>query len=339
MTVTTTELTGLRKAAVLLVQLGSEDSAHVLRSLRPSEVEILTAEIARLEGADLHTQDVVLGEFSSMVNAQEYYVQGGLELAEEMLVKTLGPERAKDVLSRLSTSLSQTPFSFLRRVDARLLLTYLQDEHPQTISLVLAHMSADQAAIVLSGLPEDMQADVAHRLAVMDRTSPEIVRQVEGHLERRLANLVQSSDYSSVGGLGPLVGIINSSERSTERLILEGLEERDPELAEEVRAHMFMFEDIVNLDDRAVQAVLRQADTKALALALKGVSSEVRDKITHNMSERAGASLVEEIEVMGPVRLKQVEEAQAAIIRLIRTLEESGDIIVSRGGGGDDLVL
>ncbi|GAA2735695.1 flagellar motor switch protein FliG [Pedococcus aerophilus] len=339
MTVMTTELTGLRKAAVLLVQLGSEDSAHVLRSLRPSEVEALTAEIARLDGADLHTQDLVLGEFSSMVNAQEYYVQGGLELAEEMLVKTLGPERAKDVLSRLSTSLSQTPFSFLRRVDARLLLTYLQDEHPQTISLVLAHMSADQAAIVLSGLPEDMQADVAHRLAVMDRTSPEIVRQVEGHLERRLANLVQSSDYSSVGGLGPLVGIINSSERSTERLILEGLEQRDPELAEEVRAHMFMFEDIVNLDDRAVQAILRQADTKALALALKGVSPEVRDKITRNMSERAGASLVEEIEVMGPVRLKQVEEAQAAIIRLIRTLEESGDIIVSRGGGGDDLVL
>ncbi|KQU65270.1 flagellar motor switch protein FliG [Phycicoccus sp. Root101] len=339
MTVMTTELTGLRKAAVLLVQLGSEDSAHVLRSLRPSEVEALTAEIARLDGADLHTQDVVLGEFTSMVRAQEYYVQGGIELAEEMLVKTLGPERAKDVLSRLNTSLSQTPFAFLRRVDARLLLTYLQDEHPQTISLVLAHMATDQAAILLSGLPEEMQADVAHRLAVMDRTAPEIVRQVESHLEHRLANLVQSSDYTSVGGLGPLVGIINSSERSTERLILEGLEQRDPELAEEVRAQMFMFEDIVNLDDRAVQAVLRQVDTKQLALALKGVSTEVRDKITRNMSERAGAGLVEEIEVMGPVRLKQVEEAQAVIIRLIRSLEESGDIIVSRGGGGDDLVL
>lgn len=339
MTVTTTGLTGLRKAAVLLVQLGSEDSAHVLRSLRPSEVEALTSEIARLDGADLHTQDVVLGEFASMVSAQEFYVQGGLELAEEMLIKTLGPERAKEVLARLSSSLSQTPFEFLRRVDARLLLTYLQDEHPQTISLVLAHMSAEQAAVVLSGLPEDMQADVAHRLAVMDRTSPEIVKQVEGHLERRLANLVQSSDFSAVGGLGPLVGIINSSERATERLILEGLELRDPELAEEVRAHMFMFEDIVGLDDRAVQAVLRQADTKQLALALKGVSPEVRDKITRNMSERAGASLIEEIEVMGPVRLKQVEEAQAVIIRLIRTLEESGDIIVSRGGGSDDLVL
>ncbi|WP_406833087.1 flagellar motor switch protein FliG [Pedococcus sp. KACC 23699] len=339
MSLTTMELTGLRKAAVLLVQLGSEDSAHVLRSLRPSEVEALTSEIARLDGADLPTQDAVLGEFEAMVSAQEFYIQGGLELAEEMLVKTLGPERAKEVLSRLSSSLKQTPFEFLRRVDARLLLTYLQDEHPQTISLVLAHMSAEQAAVVLSGLPEGMQAEVAHRLAVMDRTSPEIVKQVEGHLERRLANLVQSSDYSSVGGLGPLVGIINSSERSTERLILEGLEQRDPELAEEVRAHMFMFEDIVGLDDRAVQAVLRQADTKQLALALKGVSPEVRDKITRNMSERAGATLVEEIEVMGPVRLKQVEEAQAIVIRLIRSLEESGDIIISRGGGGDDLVL
>ena len=345
MTLTTTglpglsTLTGVRKAAILLVQLGSEDASHVLRSLRPSEVEALTSEIARLEGADLDTQDSVLHEFEAMVSAERYYIQGGFELAEEMLVKSLGADQAKEVLERLSASLTQIPFEFLRRVEPRLLLSFLQDEHPQTISLVLAHMASDQAAIVLSGLPTDMQADVAHRLAVMDRTSPEIVKQVEAHLERRLANLVQSADYSSVGGLKPLVGIINSSERATERLILEGLEERDPELAEEVRAHMFMFEDITGLDDRAVQTVLRQVDTKQLALALKGVTPEVRDKVTRNMSERAAAGLVEEIEVMGPVRLKQVEEAQAVVIRLIRSLEESGDIVISRGGGGDDVIL
>ncbi len=339
MTVTTSELTGLRKAAVLLVQLGKEDSSHVLRALRPSEVEVLTAEIARLEGADLETQDTVLHEFQAMVGAERYYIQGGVELAEEMLVETLGPDRAKEVLARLSASMKQVPFEFLRRVEPRLLLSFLQDEHPQTISLVLAHMASDQAAVVLSGLPVEMQADVAHRLAVMDRTSPEIVKQVEANLERRLATLVRSADYSAVGGLKPLVGIINSTERATERLILEGLELRDPELAEEVRAHMFLFEDIVGLDDRAVQTVLRQCDTKALALALKGVAGEVRDKVTTNMSERAAAGLVEEIEVMGPVRIKQVEEAQAVIIRLIRTLEEAGDIVVARGGGSDDLIL
>lgn len=343
MTLTTTgapqTLTGVRKAAVLLVQLGKESSAHVLRALRPSEVEALTAEIARLEGTDLDTQDTVLQEFEALVSAERYYIQGGLDLAEEMLVESLGRDRAKEVLGRLSASLMQVPFEFLRRVDPRLLLSFLQDEHPQTIALVLAHMASDHAAVVLSGLPEDMQPDVAHRLAIMDRTSPEIVAQVEAHLEHRLANLVQSADYSAVGGLGPLVGIINSAERSTEKHILEGLEQRDPELAEEVRAHMFMFEDIVGLDDRGVQVLLRQVDSKQLALALKGVSADVHDKVMRNMSERAAAALREEIEVMGPVRLRHVEEAQAVIIRLIRALEESGDIVVSRGGGGDDVVI
>jgi flagellar motor switch protein FliG len=199
-------------------------------------------------------------------------------------------------------------------------------------------MSADQGAVVLSGLPEDAQAEVAHRLAVMDRTSPEIVKQVEAHLERRLSTVLQSSDYSAVGGLQPLVDIINHSDRSTERLILQGLEERDSELAEEVRAQMFMFEDIVTLDDRSVQVLLRQVDSKDLGVALKGVRPDVRDKIVRNMSERAGTALLEDMEVMGPVRLKQVEEAQAIIVRHIRELEEAGEILISRGGN-DEFVL
>jgi len=332
------QLTGLRKAAVLLVQVGKEQSAQILKSLREPEVEALTAEIARLEDIDVETSDAVMREFQELASARMYYSQGGMPYAEEVLIATLGPEKAKQLMARLSASLVELPFEFLRRIDPRMVLSFLQDEHPQTITLVLAHMSADQAAVVLSGLPEDAQAEVAHRLAVMDRTSPEIVKQVEAHLERRLSTVLQSSDYSAVGGLQPLVDIINHSDRSTERLILQGLEERDSELAEEVRAQMFMFEDIVTLDDRSVQVLLRQVASKDLTVALKGVRPDVRDKIVRNMSERAGTALLEDMEVMGPVRLKQVEEAQAIIVRHIRELEEAGEILVSRGGN-DEFVL
>lgn len=331
-------MSGLQKAAVLLVQMGKEHTSQVLRTLRESEVEVLMAEITRLDDLDLETVDAVLAEFQELASARNYFAQGGMPFAEEVLISTLGPEKARAVMARLSAALVDMPFEFLHRVDPRLVLSFLQDEHPQTITLVLAHMAAEQAAVVLSGLPEATQADVAHRLAVMDRTSPEIVKQVEAHLERRLSAVLQSSDYSAVGGVRPLVEIINHSDRSTERLILEGLEQRDQELADEVRAHMFMFEDIVSLDDRAVQLLLRQVETKALATALKGVRPDVRDKIVNNMSERAAVALQEEIEVLGPTRLKQVEEAQAQVVRQIRSLEESGQIIISRGGS-DDFVL
>ncbi|MBW3083935.1 Flagellar motor switch protein FliG [Austwickia sp. TVS 96-490-7B] len=332
---TLTQMTGLRKAAILLVQLGTEHSAKILKTLRPAEVEALTAEIARLDSVDVDTLDEVLEEFRQLAQARQYYVQGGVNFAEEVLIATLGQEKAHEVMQRLTASMVEMPFEFLRRVDAKLILSYLQDEHPQTITLVLAHMQPDAAAIILSGLPPETQAEVAHRLAIMDRTSPEIVKQVEAHLERRLSTLVQASDYSNVGGLKSLVDVINQSDRTTERLILEGLEKRDLELAEEVRAHMFMFEDIVGLDDRAVQVVLRKVDSKDLAVALKGVREDVREKITRNMSERAALSLADEISILGPVRLKQVEESQAVVIRQIRMLEEAGEIVVSRGGSDE----
>ena len=235
-----------------------------------------------------------------------------------MLVATLGPDKAREVLARLKAVLVEMPFQFLRRVDPQMVLSFLQDEHPQTITLVLAHMEPKQAAVVLSGLPEPVQADIAHRLAVMDRTSPDIVKQVESYLQRRLSTVLQPNESAPVGGLQPLVDIINHSDRSTERLILEGLEQRSSELAEEVRARMFMFEDIRQLEDRAVQVLLRSVDTKDLAVALKGVKEDVREKFVANMSERAGVALVEDMDVLGPVRVKQVEEAQAAIIRQIR---------------------
>ncbi|WP_040157715.1 flagellar motor switch protein FliG [Mobilicoccus massiliensis] len=328
-------LTGLRKAAILLVQLGKDASAAILRSLPEHEVEALTAEIARLEGVDVEVLDDVLEEFRQLAQARQYYVQGGVSFAEEILVATMGKDKAQEIMDRLTASLVELPFEFLRRVDAKLILNYLQDEHPQTIALVLAHMQSEQAAIILSGLASDVQAEVAHRLAVMDSTSPEIIKQVESHLERRLSTLVQAADNTKVGGLKPLVEIINQSDRTTERMILEGLEKRDLELAEQVRAQMFMFEDIVGLEDRAVQVVLRKVESKDLAVALKGVREDVREKITRNMSERAALALADEISILGPVRLKQVEEAQAVVIRAIRMLEEAGEIVVARGGGDE----
>ena len=338
MTVTIDEMSGLRKAAVLLVQIGKEHSAQVLKSLRESEIEILTAEIARLKEIEPDVAGAVLVEFQQLAAARHYYAQGGLSYAEEVLVATLGPDKAREVLGRLKAVLVEMPFQFLRRVDSQMVLSFLQDEHPQTITLVLAHMDPKQAAAVLSGLDEQVQADIAHRLAVMERTSPDVVKQVESYLQRRLSTVLQPNESAVVGGLQPLVDIINHSDRNTERLILEGLEQRSTELAEEVRARMFMFEDVTQLEDRAVQILLRSIDNKDLAVALKGVKEEVRDKFVSNMSERAGLALVEDMDVLGPVRVKQVEEAQAAIIRQIRVLEESGDIVISRGSG-DDFVL
>ena len=324
-------LTGAQKAAVLLVQLGKDRSAAVLKSLRESEVEEVLSEIARMQGVPTETVDAVFEEFSTLASARRYYAQGGLDFAREVLEATVGADKAAELMGRMQASLVELPFEFLRRADARQVLSFLQDEHPQTVALVLAHMRADQAAIVLSGMPDEQQADVAHRVAVMETTSPDVVRQVEGILERKLSSVLQSTDVTVAGGLKPLIDIINHSDRATERLILDGLERRDPALAEEVRSQMFMFEDITTLDDRSVQLVLRQVDSKELATALKGVRAEVRDKIMDNISERAAANLADEIELLGAVRLSSVEEAQATVIATIRSLEESGQILISRG--------
>ena len=234
-------------------------------------------------------------------------------------------------MGRLSSNLFDMPFKFLQNADSRQLLSFLSDEHPQTIALVLAHVPAPLASKVLGGLGSDLQAEVAHRIATMDRTSPEVIQQVQASLERRMSTMLVPADLSAVGGVQPLVEIINRADRGTEKLILEGLEQRDPELADEVRSRMFVFEDLINLDDRAVQLVLRQVEVANLAIALKGVASVVRNKVMKNMSERAAESLGEEIELLGPVRVQAVEEAQTEVVRVIRQLEEDGQIIVRRG--------
>ena len=329
---------GLRKAAIVLIQLGPERAASVLNKLSEAEVEAVSAEIARLDSIGADENAVVLGEFRDLMTARSHIAQGGLAYARQLLEQSLGNDRAAEIIDRLNAAAVQLPFQFLRRVDPAQLRSFIADEHPQVIALVLAHMSAEKASMLLSGLPSDQQAEIAHRIAVMDRTSPDTVKAVESTLERKLSSMLQPADMSRVGGLDPLVNIINRSDRSTERQIVEGLESLDAALAEEVRSRMFMFEDIVQLDDRAVQLVMRTIDTGSLALALKGVSETVRDKITSNLSERAAADLIDEIEILGPVRLTQVEEAQQGIIRSIRELEEQGQIMLRRGNDDDFVV-
>lgn len=323
---------GARKAAIVLLQMGREKAATVLSHLSDSEVEQISAEIAQLESVGSEESATVLTEFHELITARAHILQGGLEFAEHLLEQSLGAERASEIIQRLNAVAFQMPFQFLHRADPAQLRSFIADEHPQVVALVLAHMTPEKASLVLSGLPSEQQADVAHRIAVMGRTTPEIIRRVEAILERKLSSVLQPSEMSRVGGLDPLVNIINRSDRSTERQIVEGLESLDAELAEEVRSRMFMFEDIVTLDDRAVQQVLRQVDNSELALALKGVSETVKAKITGNLSERAAENLLEEADLLGPVRLAQVEEAQQSVIRTIRQLEERGEIVVRRGG-------
>jgi len=331
-------LTPRQKAAVLVLALGREESAKVLAELDEGELEELSTEIARIGNVPAEITSMVLAEFTDLVDSGATTTRGGIDAARDLLAATIGSERADAIAERVSQNFVALPFTFLHHLDPRQVLSFLSDEHPQTIALVLAHLPAGQASQVLAGLSRDLQADVAHRIAVMDRTSPDLIRQVESSLERRLSSLGVPADLSAVGGLQPLVEIINRADRSTEKMIMEGLEELDPDLAERVRSQMFIFEDIVTLDDRSIQLVLRSVQINDLATALKGTPDTVRTKIMQNMSERAALNLAEEIEVLGKVRVNVVEEAQAAIVREIRQLEEAGQLIIGRGGEEDAYV-
>jgi flagellar motor switch protein FliG len=328
------ELTGVQKAAVLLMTLGTTRASTVLRHLRESEVTEIASEIARRQSVSESDATGVLEEFNAIAQAQKHVATGGTQVARDMLVVALGERRAGEIIEQLAATLTEAPFEFLRKADPRQILTFLRDEHPQIISLVLAHMRSEQASMVLSGLPEEVQRDVSIRIATLDRTSPEVIAQVEANLQRRFSGVLSAQVQTEVAadGVQTLVDILNRADRTTERAIFEGLENHDPELADQVRSRMFVFEDIVTLDDRAVQLILRQVDPKELALALKGVRAEVKAKILKNMSERAGENLEEEIVLLGPVKLKSVEEAQAQVVRVIRSLEESGQIVLARGG-------
>lgn len=331
------ELTGKQKAAILLIALGPDISAQVLKHMREDEIEKLTLEIANQRKLSQEQKDKVLAEFHQMCLAKEYISNGGLDYAREVLEKALGSEKAVSIINRLTTSLQIRPFDFARKTDPSQLLNFIQNEHPQTIALIMAYLQPEQSAAIVSSLPPERQVDVARRIATMDRTSPDVIRDVERILERKLSSLV-TQDFTAAGGVDSIVEILNRVDRTTERTIIENMEVQNPELAEEIKKRMFVFEDIVLLDDRSLQLVLREIDNKDLALALKATSSEVANKIYKNISKRAAEMLKEEIEYMGPVRIRDVEESQQKIVNNIRRLEESGEIVVSRGKGDEIIV-
>ncbi|MDC7228571.1 MAG: flagellar motor switch protein FliG [Spirochaetales bacterium] len=331
------DLTGRQKAAIFLVTLGSEISSEIFKHLRDDEIEALTFEIARLDSVEPEERDRVLMEFKELMMAQDFITSGGIEYARELLEKSLGSQKAVDIINRLTSSLQVRPFDFIRRTDPAHLLNFIQQEHPQTIALILAYLEPQKASVILGALQHEVQSDVARRIATMDRTSPEVLREVERVLEKKLSTL-SSEDYTAAGGVENIVEILNLVDRSTEKIIIEALEEDDPELAEEIKKRMFVFEDIVLLDDRAIQKVLREVDTSELGKALRGVEAEVQDKIFRNMSKRASQLLKEEMDYMGPVRLKDVEETQQKIVSIIRKLEDQGEIVVARSGE-DEMVV
>lgn len=337
MATNTQDYTGIQKAAILLIALGPERSADIFKHLKEDEIEELTLEIANTRSVSPQVKEDVLNEFYQICLAQQYIAEGGIGYAKELLDKALGEDRAKEVITKLTASLQVRPFEFVRKTDQSQLLNFIQDEHPQTIAMILSYLTSAQAALVIGALPPEKQADVAKRIAMMDRTSPDVIKEVERVLEKKLSSLV-NQDYTIVGGVDAIVNILNTVDRTTEKHIMESLEIEEPELADEIRKKMFVFEDILLLDDRAIQRVLRDVDNADLGVALKAANEEVQNVIFKNLSKRLAAMIKEDMEFMGPVRMKDVEEAQQKVVSVIRKLEDSGEIVISRGGG-DEIVV
>lgn len=331
-------LPGRNKAAVLLVSLGPERAAEIFRHLREDEIEELSLEMAKLREVSADTVESVFSEVAENAAAYSYLTEGGVAYAKEVLERSLGNERAQEIIGRLSAVIEMRPFEFLRRTPPEQIHAFLRNEAPQTMALVIANLHTTLAAQVLSLLDESEQAEVALRIARMSETSPDVIKEVETVIRQKLSNVL-SQEYASAGGVKSLAEILNNADRPTERNVLENLAQRNQELADEIRALLFVFEDIVKLDDRSVQMVLKSVDTKDLALALRGVGDDVRDKILENMSQRGAEMLLEEMEYMPPQKRAHVEEAQGRIVAEIRRLEETGALVISRGGGDDELVL
>ena len=331
------QFTSRQKAAVFLITLGSDVASDIFKHLREEEVETLIFEMARVDKITPEEKEAVLIEFNDMMMAQGFITAGGIDYAREVLEQALGNQKAIDIINRLTSSLQTRPFDFVRRTDPQHLLNFIQNEHPQTIALILCYLEPQKAAMILSSLPHQIQADVAKRIAMMERVSPEVLREIERVLERKLSTLA-SEEYAATGGIDAVAEVLNLVDRGTEKTIIEALEEEDPELAEQIKKKMFTFEDIVLLDDRAIQRTLREVDNQELAKALKSVDTEVQEKIMKNMSRRASSLLREDMDFMGPIRLKDVEDCQQKIVNIIRKLEDAGEIIVARGGE-EDLVV
>ncbi|MDR1482150.1 MAG: flagellar motor switch protein FliG [Synergistaceae bacterium] len=325
------DLKGREKAAILMVALGPDAVARSYKHIDDTTIELLTLEIANLRKISPEVKLDVLKEAQEMIMAHEFMTQGGVEYARKLLEQALGPEKAQDILRRITASLQVRPFDFVKHTDPQQLLSFIQNEHPQTIALILSYLAPEQSALVLGGLPPSAQWDVTRRIAKMDRITPEVLREVERVLERKLSTIM-GQDFTIAGGIDSVVNLINRVDRGTERNIIEALEEQDPELAEEIKKRLFMFDDIGSMDDRSLQRVLRDVDMKDLGLALKGASEDLRAKFFKNMSKRAADMLREDMEFMGPVRVRMVEEAQQKIVNSVRQLEEAGEIVIARGG-------
>lgn len=331
------ELSGKEKAAILVISLGPDVAAQVYKHLSEEEIERLTLQISQVRKVDSSLKEEIITQFHQLALAQDYITQGGIGYAKTVLEKAVGKDEAMQIINRLTSTLQVRPFDFARKADPGQILNFIQNEHPQTIALILSYLDSSQAGQILSELPQEMQADIAKRIALMDRTSPEVINEVEQILERKLSATV-TQDFTQAGGVEAVVEVLNGVDRSTERTILDALEIQDPELAEEIKKRMFVFEDIVTLDNRAIQRVIREVQNEDLLLALRASSEEVKDVMFKNMSQRMAENFKEEMEFMGPVRLRDVEEAQSRIVGTIRRLEEAGELVIARGGGDDVIV-
>ena len=331
------DLSGSQKVAVLLLALGSDTASQVMSKMEDETVEFVARELASMGNVKREVRNAVVEEFYHLVMASNWATEGGLDYARTLLQKSLDPERAEKIIEQISRQVQRTPFSFLQKAESENLLTFIQDEHPQTIALILSHLAHPKSAEILAGLPVQKQVEVVKRIAAMEQTNPEVIREVEEGLEARLSSMLIQR-FEKAGGVDTIAEVLNLVDRNTERGIIEGLEVDDPDLVEQIRRLMFVFEDIALVDDRGIQAVLKEVDNDELSLALRTASEELTEKIFRNMSERASELIREEMEFMGPVRLSDVESAQQRVVDIVRRLEESGEIIVDRGGDSE-LVL
>ncbi|WP_062231745.1 flagellar motor switch protein FliG [Fictibacillus sp. FJAT-27399] len=331
------ELNGKEKAAMLMISMGPDVAARVYKHLNEDEIQRLTLHISQIRKVDSEVKENIIEQFHQIALAQDYISQGGIGYAKTVLEKAVGRSEAMDIINRLTSTLQVRPFDFARKADPGHILNFIQNEHPQTIALILSYLDSSQAGQILSELPQELQGDIARRIAIMDRTSPEIINEVEQILERKLSATV-SQDFTQAGGVESVVDVLNGVDRATEKTILDALEIQDPELAEEIKKRMFVFEDIVTLDNRAIQRVIREVQNEDMLLALKAASEEVKEILFQNMSQRMAENFKEEMEFMGPVRLRDVEEAQSGIVGIIRKLEDAGEVVIARGGGDDIIV-
>jgi len=337
MVMTHNGLSGKEKAAILLISLGTEKAAKIFKHLKEEEIEQITLEIANLRKVDAETKEAVMDEFYQICLAQNYISEGGIEYAREILERALGSQKALELISKLTSTLQVRPFDFIRRADPAQFFNFIQREHPQTIALILSYLEPQQASMILSSLPEEKQSEVAYRIATMDRTAPEFIKEVERVLEKKLSSLY-ITDYTVTGGISTVVDILNAVDRGTEKNIMEELGKRDSALAEEIKKRMFTFEDITKLDNRSIQRVISEVDVNDLVLAIKGTTDDIAKVLFSNMSKRLQETIKEDLEYMGPVRIREVEDAQQRIVNIVRRLDEAGEIIISRGKG-DELIV